>query len=91
MAEERTKVDAIIKGINDLTDAEKRDLTIAIRTTEEGNKAYVSFLYGVTRAATNPVAEVPTEEPCKITEHSTGNEAENEANNNSENPNNEWL
>lgn len=83
MAEERTKVDAVIKAINDLTDAEKRDLTIAIRTTEEGNKAYVSFLYGATRITKDVVIEVPIEEPCKTTEH-TGENTEG-------NDNNEWL
>ena len=83
MAKEPTKIDLIIDSINKLSDAEKRELTIAVRTTTEGNKAYVSFLYGVTSVASSPVVEVPTEEPCETTENSTDN--------NSENNNNEWL
>tara|TARA_R110000782_G_scaffold237188_1_gene323301 strand:+ start:17193 stop:17465 length:273 start_codon:yes stop_codon:yes gene_type:complete len=46
MAEEVNKVDDIIKKINGLSHAEKRELTIKVRTTPEGIKAYTSFLYG---------------------------------------------
>jgi hypothetical protein len=46
MSEEINKVDGIIKSINELSDAEKRELTIKVRTTNEGIKAYTSFLYG---------------------------------------------
>lgn len=46
MAEEVNKVDDIIKKINGLSNPEKRELTIKVRTTPEGIKAYTSFLYG---------------------------------------------
>jgi len=85
MEKESTNVDAIIKGINDLSDAEKRELTIAIRTTTEGNKAYVSFLYGI--GGTPPPKEEEPTEPCETHEHSE----EGGENNNSENDNGEWL
>ncbi len=62
MAEEKTKVEQVIEDINNLSEAEKRELTIAVRTTPEGNKAYVAFLYGKGRVATAP-PEPPTPVP----------------------------
>jgi len=60
MLETENKIDEIIAAINRLSDEEKRELTIKVRTTTEGIKAYTSFLYGVTSFATqNPTNEDP--------------------------------
>ena len=60
------KVDAIISSINKLTDAEKRELTIKVRTTPDGIKAYTSFLYGIGNEASQPPKEDPN---CEETGH----------------------
>lgn len=86
------KVDAIIKSINDLNNEEKRELTIKVRTTPEGNKAYVSFLYGVTSSASEVVVEEP-EEPTSCEEESS-KETRTESNEGTESGTNgseEWL
>jgi len=58
MSEKENKVDEIIRVINNLTDEEKRELTIKVRTTSQGIKAYTSFLYGVTTSS----SEIPPKE-----------------------------
>ena len=65
MSEQVNKVDAIIKTINDLSNDEKRELTIKVRTTPEGIKAYTSFLYGVTSSASEPSEEPEEPTPCE--------------------------
>lgn len=94
MAKEKTKVEQVIEDINNLSEAEKRELTITIRTTPEGNKAYVAFLYGVGRVNTPPTPVPPTPSPNLPTEKVAEEEQETEetepAANNS-NANDEWL
>jgi hypothetical protein len=58
MSEKENIVDKLIAAINNLSDTEKRELTIKVRTTTEGIKAYTSFLYGVTSSP----REIPPKE-----------------------------
>lgn len=96
--EEKTKVEQIIEDINNLSEAEKRELTVAVRTTPEGNKAYVAFLYGKGRIATappeppTPVPPTPSPSlPTSKEEQPTEETLTTEENNNSSNTNDEWL
>lgn len=100
MAEEKTKVEQVIEDINNLSEAEKRELTIAIRTTPEGNKAYVAFLYGVGRVNTptpptpvppHPSPNLPTEKVVEEEQETEQEAEETESAANNSNANEEWL
>jgi len=82
------KVDAVISSINKLSVKEKRELTIKVRTTPNGIKAYTSFLYGIDGEEVQPPKEDPNCETPKQ-ENPTGNNNSSSASstNNSE----EWL
>jgi hypothetical protein len=82
------KVDAIISSINKLTDEEKRELTIKVRTTPEGIKAYTSFLYGIGGKASQPPKE---DQDCETTKHETPNGDNNSGSGSSTNSSEEWL
>lgn len=87
MAEEIDKVDGIIESINQLSDAEKRDLTIRVRTTPEGIKAYTSFLYGFGGLPSVPVDNGNTP-PIPDEGNPTSKESQDNNNDTSEE---EWL
>ena len=40
-------VDAVIEAINDLKPDERQELTVRVRTTPEGIKAYTAFNFGL--------------------------------------------
>lgn len=92
MAEEKTKVEQVIEDINNLSEAEKRALTIAIRTTTEGNKAYVAFLYGVGRVkTTTPPTPVPPPPSPNLPTEKVEEQEETESAANNSNATDEWL
>ena len=91
---EISRVDAIINGINQLKTEEKRELTIKVRTTPEGIKAYTSFLYGIG----DPLDDVPpidddTSDDCHNdsddTPSSSGDDAD--SNDNNINSSEDWI
>jgi hypothetical protein len=95
MSERENKVDQLISAINHLSDKEKRELTIKIRTTAEGIKAYTSFLYGVTSASSGtPPKEDPNCDNPKYPEQEGTETTPNSENNSSSNKtkdSEEWL
>ena len=81
------KVDAIITSINKLSVKEKRELTIKVRTTPEGIKAYTSFLYGI-----GGVSEPPKEDPkCEEAESENPKGENDSSSESSTNTSEEWL
>lgn len=86
---EISRVDAIINGINKLNNEEKRELTIKVRTTTEGVKAYTSFLYGLGNAVDVPPVDVPDCHDTTNIPDSTGSDADSE--NNNTNASEDWL
>lgn len=87
MSDPINKVDTIINSINKLSVKEKRELTIKVRTTTEGIKAYTSFLYGI-----GGVSEPPKEDPnCEDDEHENPKEKNDSSSESSTNTSEDWL
>ena len=81
------KVDTVISSINKLSVKEKRELTIKVRTTPEGIKAYTSFLYGI-----GGVSEPPREDPkCEDDEHENPKGENDSSSGSNTNTSEDWL
>lgn len=93
MSESVNKVDKIISDINSLTNKEKRELTIKVRTTPDGINAYTSFLYGIGgKATTTPSEEDPNcDDPTHNDETPTDTNENSENSSEDSNTTEEWL